>query len=695
MRVRSITCRIISVLLLGVFITGCALAETDDKWNYSQGIVVTENTGKDLTSYQVPVCLDSSNFDFSKANADGSDLRFLLGSTRLDYWVETWDPKEEEATVWVKVPFLPANGNRKVLMKYGYPEARAESNGVDTFIFFDDFSGTSLRSIDWKYENSGGGFVDVQSGICKVAAPKVHARDFALVYSKDSFDINTAFVAKRMKVTTGDDERGPVLQQGFIDQIDNTRNEIKHETELANETRVRWELTARKERFRSFDLTNVRTSEGEWYISEIAWYEEDDDNRSVAWFKDGVRDTRMDYTSSEFVTNLPMHIYLYAASYPDASENTGYMAVDYVFIRKFVGPEEPSVKVTPAPAEEGAPVEEVSGPEAAEVPIEEMEVPIEEVGVPVEDVSVPENVSEVPEEDVEEEEADAAPVVSFPEYSVGISGIRLSSPYSPHFPALVRDLESSGIDTIFLSVDSADVWQYERFVKSAHEEGLEVHAVLLEDPGCTGAWDLNTSGKAIAAVLDYNSKSLAAFDGINIYMEPSSDPASEEGCLDYVGLIEAARETAGANVSFSASLPPLYNVSNIEDISPMVDFFVVRAYGRGTKNLNDASLIVDAVALQMGEIRGAGSKGIIEIRAADGFEDKMTVQECFASLEEYYSGDPAFFGVAISSYETYKDLPKVAEEPEKEPGTGVPGFGIVSGLLAGLGALALLKKSRM
>jgi len=657
MKVRSITCRIISVLFLGVFITGCALAETDDKWSHSQEIVVTENAGKDLTSYQVPVRLDSSNFDFSKANDDGSDLRFLLGSTGLDYWIETWDPKGGEGTVWVEVPFLPANGNRKILMKYGYPEARAESSGAATFILFDDFMGTSLRSIDWKSEDSGEGFVDVKGGICKIAAPKVHPKDFALVYSRDSFDINTAFVAKRMKVTTGEDERGPVLQQGFIDQIGNKRNEIKHQTELANETKVRWELTAREERFRSFDLTNVRVSEGDWYSSEIAWYEEDDDTRSVAWFRDGVRDTRMDYTSAEFVTNLPMHIYLYAASYPDASENTGYMAVDYVFIRKFVGLEEPSVQVTPAPADEAAPVEDTPEPELAEIL-----APVD-VEVPVEEVSEPENVSEGPEEE-EEEKVESVPVVSFPEYSVGISGIRLSSPYSPHF-------------------------------KSVHEEGLEVHAVLLEDPDCTGAWDLNTSSVAVEAVLDYNSKSLAAFDGINIYMEPSSDPASEEGCLDYVTLIEAARENAGTNVSFSASLPPLYNASNIEDIAPMVDFFVVRAYGRGSGNLNEASSIVDAVVPQMGEIRGAGSKGIIEIRVEDGFEDKMTVQERFASLAGYYSGDPTFLGVSISSYETYKDLPKVAEEAEEESGTpGAPGFGLISGLLAGLGALSLLKKGR-
>ena len=35
---------------------------------------------------------------------------------------------------------------------------------------------------------------------------------------EDSFGINSMFVVKRMKVTTGTDNRGPLLRQGFIDQ---------------------------------------------------------------------------------------------------------------------------------------------------------------------------------------------------------------------------------------------------------------------------------------------------------------------------------------------------------------------------------------------------------------------------------------------------------------------------------------------
>ena len=151
------------------------------------------------------------------------------------------------------------------------------------------------------------------------------------------------FVVKRMKVTTGTDNRGPMLRQGFIDQIDSRNNEIKHETELANESRVGLETTYRKQKSTFYDLTDVNVPEGEWYVSGIAWYEENN-TRKVAWFKNNVRDPRMDLASNDSVTNFPMHVYLYAASYQDASKNTGHMAVDYVLVRKFVGTE-PTVRV--------------------------------------------------------------------------------------------------------------------------------------------------------------------------------------------------------------------------------------------------------------------------------------------------------------------------------------------------------------
>lgn len=686
MKKRLLTYGIISIFFL-VLITGFALASTNDTGVCSQEITITENSGNNLTGYQVPISLNSSNFNFSQANEDGSDLRFSSGGRSLSYWIETWDPEAEKALIWVRIPSLLANRNITLLMKCGDSDATAVSSGEDTFDFFDGFEENKLQSLLWRSESAGGGLVEVENGICKVSAPKVHAYDSSMIYSKASFDINSMFVVKRMKVTTGKDERGPLLRQGFIDQISSKKNEIQHETEFANETRVRWETSYRKEGYNSFDLTNVRVPEGEWYTSGIAWYEVND-NRSIAWFKDGVRDTKMDYTSNEYVTNIPMHVYLYAASYSDASKNTGYMAVDYAFVRKFVDPE-PTVAFASVQVEDETP-EETSGSEtsAENETISDSENSTEN-GTSVSEVPVSEESSEIPVqmEDNQSENATNTPEILFPRYSVDVSGIKLSSPYRFDFSALSNDFDSSRIDTIFLSMNGEDVWQYERFVKRAHEEEMTVHAVLFEELDCTEEGAVNSSLDSLDSILDYNEKSLAPFDGINIYMKTFNN--SEEGCMDYVPLLEAAEERAGDKVSISASLPPGYDASNVEEIAPLIDFFVVRAYDREKENLTSESDIVDAVALEMGEIRGVNSKGIIEISVDEGFEDKYSIQNLFATLAEYYANDSAFMGVSISSYDTYEALP-VKAEPEEEK-SALPGFETLSVLLSGLGAFALLK----
>jgi hypothetical protein len=229
MKKRLLTYGIVSTFFL-VLITGFALASTTDAC--SQEITITENSGENLTGYQVPIYLDSSNFNFSQANEDGSDLRFSSGGRSLNYWIETWDPEAEKALIWVRIPFLLANSNITLLMKCGDSEVTAVSSGEETFDFFDGFEDDKLQSLLWRSESAGGGLVEVEDGICKVSAPKVHAYDSSMIYSKASFDINSMFVVKRMKVTTGKDERGPLLRQGFIDQISSKKNEIQHETEL-------------------------------------------------------------------------------------------------------------------------------------------------------------------------------------------------------------------------------------------------------------------------------------------------------------------------------------------------------------------------------------------------------------------------------------------------------------------------------
>ncbi len=94
-------------------------------WNYRRPIYVQENSGNTLTDYQVKIVLNSSNFDFSKAKSDGSDVRFTDsdGLTLLDYWIESWDSVNQNAVIWVKIPQINANENKTIYIYYGNSSA--------------------------------------------------------------------------------------------------------------------------------------------------------------------------------------------------------------------------------------------------------------------------------------------------------------------------------------------------------------------------------------------------------------------------------------------------------------------------------------------------------------------------------------------------------------------------------------------
>jgi hypothetical protein len=379
------------------------------------------------------------------------------------------------------------------------------------------------------------------------------------------------------------------------------------------------------------------------------------------------------------------------------------MAVDYVFVRKFVEME-PTVDFISTQTESDSSSEiteekinedtskNVSEKNSNEVSesggISEAEATSESKSNS--EVSASEGVVQAQENATREETGTSKTV--YPDYDVNVSGIRLSSPYDFDFRVLVKELDSSGINTIFLSVKSEEVWQYERFVKMAHEKGISVHAVLLEDPNCTGGVGSSSCQEAVNTVLDYNKKSLAPFDGIDIYVKSSAEKGSDDSFIDYRTLFETAHEKAGGNVSISANIPSQYSLSQIEEIAPLVDFFTIRAYGEETEQLNSESGIVDYIAPLMGEIRGAGSKGLIEISVEEGFGDKLSIQELFTSLADYYSRDSAFLGVSISNYETYTLLSQETKPEENE--SQMSGFKLLPAFLAGLGAAALLRVKR-
>ncbi len=123
-------------------------------WQYRRPITITEQSGTDLTYFQVKI---SATLDLSKVRSDAGDIRFATaGGQAIPYWIESWDNSTGSITVWVKVPSIPANGQVTIYMYYGNPSAVSESDGNAVFEFFDDFEGTSLDANRWTVFSSGG-----------------------------------------------------------------------------------------------------------------------------------------------------------------------------------------------------------------------------------------------------------------------------------------------------------------------------------------------------------------------------------------------------------------------------------------------------------------------------------------------------------------------------------------------------------
>ena len=65
-------------------------------WKYRTSIGIVERSGKTLVDYQVPVTLNATNFNYSRALGNGSDIRFLdSNGTDLNYWIENWNAAGE------------------------------------------------------------------------------------------------------------------------------------------------------------------------------------------------------------------------------------------------------------------------------------------------------------------------------------------------------------------------------------------------------------------------------------------------------------------------------------------------------------------------------------------------------------------------------------------------------------------------
>jgi len=168
----------ITVLEPPVFLSG---------WSFRKLVTITGSPDGDLTDYQMRFVVhrtegtDSGGNVYAGTNVkeDYSDLRFTTpGNTPIPYWIESSDAGS--AVVWVKVPSIPTAGTQLYLY-YGNPGAPPVSDGDATFLFFDNFIGSSVNATKWTiHENNG---ISVADGLLSVS---LGAANRATLYTTSS-----------------------------------------------------------------------------------------------------------------------------------------------------------------------------------------------------------------------------------------------------------------------------------------------------------------------------------------------------------------------------------------------------------------------------------------------------------------------------------------------------------------------------
>lgn len=105
----------------------------DTSWSTRQRLQF-ENLGlATQTDVPIAIVLNSANFDYGQANADGSDLRFVdVDGQQLDFEVETWNAGGD-SVVWVRVPEVRTDGTDYIDVYYGNATATDASNPAAVF----------------------------------------------------------------------------------------------------------------------------------------------------------------------------------------------------------------------------------------------------------------------------------------------------------------------------------------------------------------------------------------------------------------------------------------------------------------------------------------------------------------------------------------------------------------------------------
>ncbi len=113
-------------------------------------IVVSNQKTVGLVNYTVKIILNSST-QVLWNYVNSTNLYFTTDSGYpLYYWIQELDTSNENGVIWVKINSIPAEANVTICMHYGGTNPyRSYNNPEKTFLFFDDFNGSSINQSKW------------------------------------------------------------------------------------------------------------------------------------------------------------------------------------------------------------------------------------------------------------------------------------------------------------------------------------------------------------------------------------------------------------------------------------------------------------------------------------------------------------------------------------------------------------------
>jgi len=124
------------------------------RFRYRIPIIIQENSGNNLTNYQVNLIIDTASLiSAGKMRSDCGDIRFTYvypdgTEVKIPYWIEPNTCNTNSTKIWVKVPYIPANGNVTIYMYYGNPNALSESDADLVFTEIGTFYHTRYSTAD-------------------------------------------------------------------------------------------------------------------------------------------------------------------------------------------------------------------------------------------------------------------------------------------------------------------------------------------------------------------------------------------------------------------------------------------------------------------------------------------------------------------------------------------------------------------